>query len=324
MSEEVILSDTKIELTPEVESGEVILSGAPIELTPDQKAMMLFQSYYDAHVNDFGEYSFVCKYCPSYKTDNEKTMRDHVNQKHLKVKLKCTHCKYEAYRAKDLQTHRRYVHNINPLECCVEFCPFKTVLAEKLQDHLETIHQVEKSNAAEATQQIIANQQPSGPPRKAPGGKPPPGLNCANKTLQSKGKAKHFFLASSRPQRRMPKVKNHKADDMKLYKVTEIGDQTVYECTFCKGHTMTEQEIKSHISTSHKDFCLKCPECDFTAFHQKAINIHVKKKHGQTKRKCIVPDCKFECFSNDNLEVHLLSKHGSLYDEKKHAIVVQS
>ena len=77
---------------------------------------------------------------------------------------------------------------ITALRCCVELCPFKTILAEKLVDHLEKKHQCRPEDAQvnwviserrvfmeqtyktptpflQATaQNIIACQQPSGPP----------------------------------------------------------------------------------------------------------------------------------------------------------------
>ena len=39
-----------------------------------------------------------CKHCANWKTDHNSTMRDHVNAKHMRMMLKCTHCVFETLR----------------------------------------------------------------------------------------------------------------------------------------------------------------------------------------------------------------------------------
>jgi len=308
-----------------------------------EKAENVFKQFYDTHTNSLGDTWYSCNRCASYKTEFNSTMRDHVNSKHLKIALKCTHCTFQTYRAKELNTHRRTFHQIAALQCCVEMCPFKTILAEKMIDHLEKKHFLRPEDAQATAQNIIACQQPAGPPRMAAPAPPHPptitrvtqvegykdpelleaaaGASRGQYGQPEKKRAKYYFLPTTKPGKR--KLKNPKSEDCKLFKpvVTQEGIIITYKCTFCDytGHNST---MITHINASHQDMMMKCPECDFTTFYQKNLATHAKKRHTMTNRRCIVPDCNYVCINDDAMQIHVMSKHANLYDDKKHAIVV--
>ena len=59
-----------------------------------EKAENVFKQFYDTHTNSLGDTWYSCNRCASYKTEFNSTMRDHVNSKHLKIALKCTHVSF--------------------------------------------------------------------------------------------------------------------------------------------------------------------------------------------------------------------------------------
>jgi len=305
-----------------------------------EKAESVFKQYYDTHTNSLGDTWYSCNRCEeSYRTEFNSTMRDHVNSKHLKIALKCTHCTFQTYRAKELNTHRRTYHQITALRCCVELCPFKTILAEKLVDHLEKKHQCRPEDAQATAQNIIACQQPSGPPTTRAIGmaaayssvkedwknqrvmKEEPSEQSST-PLSPRKRAKYYFLPTTKPGKR-PRMKNPKSDDCKLFKpvVTQDGVLVTYKCSFC-DYTGHDSTMSSHINSAHQDRIMKCPECDFVTFYQKNLATHAKKRHAVANRRCIVPECGYVCLNDDSMQIHVMSKHANLYDDKKHAIVV--
>ena len=149
-------------------------------------------------------------------------------------------CTFQTYRAKELNTHRRTFHQIAALQCCVEMCPFKTILAEKMIDHLEKKHFLRPEDAQATAQNIIACQQPAGPPRMAAPAPPqPPTITRVTQVdgykdpelleaaagasrgqyQPEKKRAKYYFLPTTKPGKR--KLKNPKSEDCKLFKPGE-------------------------------------------------------------------------------------------------------
>ena len=129
------------------------------------------QDFRTVHENTLGEIWYGCSECPGYKTKFGAVIRDHINSKHLKASLKCTHCSFTSFRAKLLNTHRSKHHQIPAMICTAKIrgkreCMYRTIVAEKLEEHLEKKHKYSPSDAEATTKNIIAAQKPEGKAQK--------------------------------------------------------------------------------------------------------------------------------------------------------------
>lgn len=64
--------------------------------------------------------------------------------------FQCTHCEFETLRFKTLNFHRRSKHNLSAMCCPQDKCTFKTILVERLRDHLIKKHEMERELAKES------------------------------------------------------------------------------------------------------------------------------------------------------------------------------
>ena len=270
------------------------------EVDPEE----ILKTYYDTHTQDSEQIWYSCKICEGYRTDFNSTMRDHVNSKHMKVMLKCTHCPFETLRFKTLNFHRRSKHNLSAMSCWVEKCNFKTILVERMRDHLVKKHSVDVEEAKKQMAEMLQKQDAS------------LSRDLDEKLTRSSGKPKRIQKLGTRGQR--------KTDEERQYKTIfdDSGKSKGVQCLYCDFTSKLPSNMPGHVNAKHLGKQLRCSECSFSTFYPKNLAVHMKKLHGRSTRKCFLPDCKFRYIQDEKMHIHLVEKHGCTYDEQRNAIFV--
>jgi len=278
----------------------------------------VLKTYYETYTKEEKTW-YSCKHCANWKTDHNSTMRDHVNAKHMRMMLKCTHCVFETLRFKTLNFHRRKFHNLSAMSCPVEGCSYKTILQERLRDHLIRKHGMARESAKATVADILQSQ----------GGVMEDGQILCNLDDELQyGSAKPRRMKSTRTS--WPSGWKHKdrfprkTDEERQYRLVldEAGNRTGVQCLYCEFTTRLPSNMPGHVNAKHLGKSVKCPECSFTTFYPKNLACHVKKLHGRSTRQCFMERCKFRFFQDDKMHVHLMEKHNCVYDEVRNAIIV--
>jgi len=100
------------------------------------------QRQFTSYKTPDGKKMFSCSLC-DFETKFGGTIHDHINAIHRKVKHKCTECDFETMYLKTLTYHRTKKHGVKAINCPVRTCKFKTIVEDKLRDHLATKHRGE-------------------------------------------------------------------------------------------------------------------------------------------------------------------------------------
>ena len=317
----MVLYEEPLEEVQEEEDG-LLEEEEDVQPKPVQKSVSddvdpeeLLKTYYTTHTED-EKIWYSCKTCEKYRTEFNSTMRDHVNSKHMRIMLKCTHCEFETLRFKTLNFHRRSKHNLSAMACVVEKCGFKSILVEKLRDHLVKRHKFEREDAKERIGSMLNEQAVDG-------------------SVASCNLDEELQMQAGKP-RRMKSNKvvwsgtgwkgrgQRKTDEERQYRILldEEGKMKGAQCLYCDFVTRLPSNMPGHVNSKHLGKQLKCPECSFSTFYPKNLAVHMKKLHGRNTRKCVVPDCKFRCIQDERMHIHLMEKHNCIYDEVKNAIYI--
>lgn len=269
----------------------------------------MLKAYYTTHSNTLGDSWFICKKCPTFKTSHNSTLRDHINVEHMKIPLRCTHCDFETFRFKTLNSHRKQHHGLNAFACWMDRCNFKTILTPRMLDHLVKKHELSKEEAIRSVETLIAAQ-----PTTSGSSTKKRGHNFAKGV--SPGYVGKDGLVRPRAQR--------KTDEERQYRIhyNEDGKVGCYQCLYCEFTTKMSQNIPGHVNAKHLGKQIKCEECSFSTYYPKNLAVHMKKLHGKTGRVCAVPGCKFKAIQDERMNNHLMEKHGGRYDDEKNTIFV--
>lgn len=273
----------------------------------------ILKNYYETFTKEEKVW-YRCKFCADWKTDYNSTMRDHVNSKHMRIMLKCTHCEFETLRFKTLNFHRRSKHNLSAMCCPQDKCTFKTILVERLRDHLIKKHEMERELAKESVAIMLVE-----------GGE---GVTCNLDDDLVKGCGKPKRMKSTRTSWasgwKNKAAPQRKTDEERQYRiiVNDQGEKTGVQCLYCDFATRLPSNMPGHINAKHLNKHIKCPECTFSTYYPKNLACHMKKLHGRSTRQCYFPNCKFRFFQDEKMHIHLMEKHNCVYDQVKNAIYI--
>ena len=320
--------DSKIDLIMETEMEEeeqdgLLEEAEDIQETPKSKEVSddvdpeeLLKNYYVTHKKQ-EKIWFSCKTCKNFETQYNPTMRDHINSKHMRILLKCTHCDFQTLRFKELNLHRRIRHKLSAMSCFIDKCGFKSILVEKLRDHLIKRHKIEREDAKERIANMLNEQASDGSVASC---------NLDEELHMQIGKLKRNRNMRGRGPGRGPSSGRcqRKTDEERQYRVLvdDDGKMKGAQCLYCDFVTRLPSSMPGHVNSKHLGKQLKCPECSFSTYYPKNLAVHMKKLHGRSTRKCVVPDCKFRCLQDERMHIHLMEKHNCIYDEVKNAIYV--
>ena len=130
------------EVTAKPDEREIIKlsdEGLPEKETTHKKDMKVSRE----SINIRGQRFMKCKYWPrcSYVADSMSHMKDHVREKHEKVKFKCDECTFARSRKRDLMRHIREVHQIGKKGKHVcEDCGHAALNRSLLESHRLYVH----------------------------------------------------------------------------------------------------------------------------------------------------------------------------------------
>ena len=75
-----------------------------------------------------------CNYSAKQKTQ----LRNHINIKHLGIKVHCEVCDYKTTQVPNLNNHMLKKHGVKPFSC--DKCSFRCYKKEKMQSHMQSMH----------------------------------------------------------------------------------------------------------------------------------------------------------------------------------------
>ena len=89
---------------------------------------------------------FKCNFC-DYRSNDQKTLKGHENNKHKHELFKCLQCDYRSARKDMLKRHIRAIHVEKNVKC--DQCEYVTDSNNKLKRHVHVKHEVKTCNECE-------------------------------------------------------------------------------------------------------------------------------------------------------------------------------
>ena len=269
-----------------------------------------------------GAKKYSCKDC-DYKAMRPNIMRDHINNKHLGIKLDCPKCDAKFSAKRILRKHIKLYHaEGEPIQFKCSVCSYKSKTNSSLIRHSRAMHDNLKHKCEECNREFAYSHHVKTHMEKEHRKIVHECSGCTFKSTDKNSLRRHFKVIHEKIN--MNKFcnicKKELAPSNFAQHMKAVHEGVKHHCNICWSSLTSKQQLKVHMRNKHPETLeehekkqqvkhqFSCEICEFKTFHKSSIKHHMKSVHHKEDKNKWCKVCE-QNISYNYFKAHMKAVH---------------